>query len=259
MSVTFSEDTFLGGRLRLRQPEHGLRAGLDAIVLAAALPVPLDRPTRLLDAGAGSGIVGLAAATRVPELKVSLLEKQPQLIELARQSIALNALDDRVEVIQADLTAPLSQLEPSGVSADGFDHAAANPPYQTSGTGRIPAESLKSDAIDMPARGLELWIRFLTAVVRPGGTVTLVHRADAVAQLLELMQRRFGAIIVFPLYPQEGKPAHRILVQGTKGSRAPLSLMPGLTVHETDGRFRPAIETILRDGAGLDLNSGCIT
>ncbi len=258
MTLNYSDDVFLGGRLKLRQPVSGLRAGLDAIVLAAALPISHEEPSCLLDAGAGSGIVGLAGALRAPHLNVTLLEIQPQLVELARQSVNLNDFDERITVIEADLTSPLKQLQPLGLEPETFDHVAANPPYQIVGEGRLPGNNLKSGASAMSHDALERWIRFLAAMVRPGGTATLVHRADAIGRLLASLQRRFGDIVVFPLFPHNGEPAHRVLIQGTKGSRAPLSLMPGLVLHQADGTFRPEIDAILRDGAGLDLHSGAI-
>src|ERR1700759_5331097 len=90
----FSEDAFLGGRLRLRQPKSGHRAGHDAMLLAAATSA---RPgDRVVDFGAGVGAAGLALATRIPGIRIVLIEIDEALAELARGNAALNRLDANV-------------------------------------------------------------------------------------------------------------------------------------------------------------------
>ena len=82
----------------------------------------------------------------------------------------------------------------------------------------------------------------------------MVHRPDVLPDLLGLLRSRFGGLKILPLHPRVGEPAVRILVQGRKGSRAPLTLLSGLVLHEKDNRFRPEVARILRDGAALPLD-----
>ena len=249
-----TEDAFLGGALTVLQPRQGYRAGIDAVLLAAAAPVGGKPGERVLDAGAGVGVVGLCIAQRAPGTRVTLVENEPELIVLARENVNRNGLEERVSVIAADITAPAAVLAAAGLSADSFDHVVANPPFHIEGHGRRPRHVIKAAAHAMPAGSLAQWVRFLTRVAAPGGSLTMVHRPDVLPDLLGLLRSRFGGLKILPLHPRVGEPAVRILVQGRKGSRAPLTLLSGLVLHEKDNRFRPEVARILRDGAALPLD-----
>jgi tRNA1(Val) A37 N6-methylase TrmN6 len=247
-----TEDAFLGGRLTIAQAVHGSRAGIDAVFLAAACPGKAG--DRVLDAGAGSGIVALAIARRAEGVTVSGIEIDPALCELARRNASRNGLADRANFICGDVSAPLSRLFALGLVPDSFDHAVANPPFLEVGEARLPPDPMLSRA-HASARGeLESWIKCLAAFVKPRGTVTIVHRADALSRLLGALQGRFGGLAVYPLYPREHMPATRILIQGRKGSRAPLRLMRGMVLHGAGNGFTAEAEPILRDGAALELD-----
>lgn len=246
-----TEDAFLGGALHIRQPEGGYRAGLDAVLLAASLRAA--GAERVLDIGAGVGVVGLAAARRLREIDVTLLERDPGLAALARENIARNALDARVHVAVADITCPLRELPELAGLAHSFDHALVNPPYNLEGHGTRASEPGKAAANAMPPGSLERWMRFAAAMLRPGGTLTLIHRPDALQGLLAALAGRFGGLALLPIHPRPGEPASRLLVRALKGSRAALQLQPGLILHGAGHGFRPQIEAILRHGAPLDI------
>jgi tRNA1(Val) A37 N6-methylase TrmN6 len=222
-----TEDVFLGGRLRLLQPAKGYRAGMDAVLLAAAADIASGQGVRVLDAGAGVGAAGLCLAARVADVRVTLLEIVPALAALADSNIARNQLSDRVRVIEADLCAEASRLEAVGVAAASFDHVIANPPYLEAGRHRLPPEPVSAAAFGMAADGLDRWMRALSRAVAPGGSVTLIHRADALAKIFVALEGRFGGAKVLPVHPRVGEPAHRVVVSALKGSRAPLQLSPG--------------------------------
>ena len=253
--IDVTEDAFLGGALMMLQPRDGYRAGVDAVLLAAATPVRQGRAERVLDAGSGVGVVGLCVAARVPDAQVTLVENGPELVALANQNVARNGLGDRAKVIEADITSPARALEEKGLSADSFTHVVANPPFHTEGHGRPSRNAIKARAHAMPAGDLAHWVRFAARVTQPGGSLTIVHRADTVGELLTLMDGRFGALRLLPIHPRDGSAAVRVLLQGRKGSRAPLTILPGLILHNDDNSFRPNVADILRHGAPLDL--GC--
>lgn len=248
-----TEDAFLGGALTILQPRAGYRAGIDAVLLAAAVPVQSGANERVLDAGAGVGVVGLSIARRVPSARVDLVESEPRLVALARENIVRNDLQERVEIIAADVAGPAAALAAAGLAAEAYAHVAVNPPFHVEGRGRRPKHAIKAAAHAMPAGSLGRWIRFLTRVAAPGGSFTMVHRPEILPELLPMLDGRFGAIKVLPLHPRAGEPAVRILVQGRKGSRAPLTLLSGRVLHNGDNSFRPEISDVLRRGAALAL------
>jgi tRNA1(Val) A37 N6-methylase TrmN6 len=105
----------------------------------------------------------------------------------------------------------------------------------------------------MGAEGLAAWMRFFATFAAPKGRLTLIHRAEALTELLGLLDGRFGDIAVFPLFPKKGEFATRIILQGRKGSRAGLRLLSGLVLHEQNGSYTARAEAVLRGGNVLDL------
>jgi tRNA1(Val) A37 N6-methylase TrmN6 len=242
-----TDDAFLGGALRILQPKAGFRAGMDSLLLAASI----DGRGHVLDVGAGVGVVGLAVARRVAEADVVLVERDPDLLELARANIARNGLLERARAIGADIARPLRELGELSARTESFDHVLANPPYYTLGRCTPARGGGKGAAHAMAGGELERWLRFMAAMVKPGGVVSLVHRADALGEVLAASRGRFGGHAILPLHARPAAAASRVLVHAIKGSRAPLRLLAGVILHEDDGRFRAEIEAVLRSGAGL--------
>jgi tRNA1(Val) A37 N6-methylase TrmN6 len=245
-------DAFLGGQLTIAQPSHGYRAGLDAVLLAATVVLDRREPATVLDLGAGVGTVGLCVAARLSTAQVTLLETQSALAALAAANIERNQLQQRVKVINADVHDSADQLSRLGLIPDTFDYVLCNPPFDIEGHGRAPPNALKARSHAMPVGELEHWGRVLARYCRPGGQVTMIHRADALSVVLSALDGRFGGLRVLPVHPRLGEPATRIIVQGIKGSRAPLTVLPGLVLHTADGHgFAAPVQAVLREGAAL--------
>jgi tRNA1(Val) A37 N6-methylase TrmN6 len=248
-----TNDAFLGGRLVIGQPKTGPRAGIDAVFLAAACPAQAG--DRVLEAGAGSGIVSLAVARRVPGAAVTGVEIDPRLTGLANANAASNGLTQAARFIEGDVTLGAGAFAAHGLALSSFDHVLANPPFLITGEARLPPDATLRRAHAADPGEWEAWVRFLSAFARPKGTLTLVHRADALPRLLPLLERRFGSLIVFPLFPRRGEPATRILIQGIMGSKGPLQIREGLALHRENGGFTKDAEAVLREGARLELHA----
>lgn len=255
--MSVSDDAFLGGRLMILQPTQGYRAGLDAVMLAAAVDDRQGAPFTLLDAGAGVGTAGLCVARRCPAARVVLVEREPELVRLARENVARNGLGDRVSVFEADV-ANVSQADLSayGIGESAFDCVVANPPYHTEGAGTSAPHALKAAAHAMPEAGIDDWCRFLARMARPGGTAVIVHKTAALPDLTSALGGRFGGLSALPLHSFAGKPAGRVLLSGIKGSRAPFRLEAGLVLHEAENRFTAGAEAVLRLGQSLAVAYG---
>lgn len=246
-----TEDIFLGGRLRLLQPAKGFRAGLDSVLLAAAIDEEAEGEAGpvVLDVGAGVGTAGLCVAARLTSALVTLLEVAPPLIELARRNVERNKLNDRVGVVAHDIAA--RGALPEGLAEGTFDVVIANPPYLERGRHRLPDGELAASAFGMETGGLVHWARFMARMAAPAGRMVMIHRAEALADVLAAMVGRFGGLTVLPLHPRVGEAAHRVIVLGRKGSRAPMSLRAGVVLHGDGNAFLPPIEAVLRKAAGL--------
>lgn len=240
-----TDDTVLDGRIGLRQPARGYRAGVDAALLAAACDARAGQ--RVIEAGCGAGAALLAAAARRPDARFVGVERDPAALALARGNIARNGLEARVEAVAGDVA-----LRFSGLGLPAFDAAMANPPFFDD------ANALRGPAAErrgawMADDGLAAWIGFLSKAVREGGTITLIHRADRLADILGLLAPKAGSVQVRPVLPFADQPAKRVLVRAIKTGKAPMRLLPPLVLHDREGgKHTPQAEAILRGEAALD-------
>ncbi len=249
--ASMTDDAFLGGKLNILQPEKGYRAGIDAVFLAAAVPA-VDGET-VFEAGIGAGVASLCLLSRNPMVHVTGIEMSTRYAVLCEQNAKRNNLANSIRVIHAEVKDAMRRDLASMPEHGSFSHAFANPPFFDEGKVTASPSLLKAQAHAFGPEDLEQWIKLLHSMITLRGTVTLIHRAETMGKLLTYMEPKFGDIRVAPLYAREGTAASRVIVQGVKGSRAPLQLLPGLILHESDNRFTPDAEAVLRDGAAWRL------
>ncbi|HEV2264886.1 MAG TPA: methyltransferase [Stellaceae bacterium] len=241
-----SDDALLGGRVKLLQPTEGYRVAIDPVLLAAA--VPADVGDSVLDIGCGVGAASLCLAARVPDCRITGIETQRDLVRLAGENASRNGVADRVTVMAGDIRNPPPRLEPGR-----FAHVMANPPYMEAEAASPSPLAAKATATVESGADLAAWVRFALAMARPRGSITFIHRADRLEHLLAQFAGRAGGIVVLPLWPGAGKPAKRVIVHARKDVATPTRLLPGLILHEADGRFTAAADAVLRGGGALTL------
>lgn len=217
---------------------------MDAALLAAVCDATPGQ--RVLEPGCGVGGALLAAAARRPEVLFQGVERDPVAAALAAQNADLNVLSDRVSIQTGDVD--------SGFRALGlpvFDAVMSNPPFfDDPATLRAPSPA-KSGAW-MADGGLSAWTSFCLKAVREGGTITIIHRADRLADLLGQLAPKAGSFRIRPIAPFADAPAKRVIVRAIKTGKAPLVLLPPLVLHDRDGGKHTAqAEAILRGEAAL--------
>ena len=242
MHDEFTEDAALNGRVRLRQPKRGHRFGHDAILLAAACPARAGEYA--IELGAGVGAAGLALAVRVPSLKVILVEREAALCELARQNIALNKLEDRVTVHEADV-ATLG-LAPS-------DHVLMNPPFNDPARAQASPDPSRRSAHVGGADVLARWAAAAAGVLKPNGTLALIWRADGLDAVRRALAPSFGALGILPIQPKPGAEPIRVLVRAQKGAARSERRYGPLVLNDAENKPSPAAEAVLRAGESLAL------
>jgi tRNA1(Val) A37 N6-methylase TrmN6 len=239
-----SVDAFLGGRLLIAQPRAGYRAGIDPVLLAAAVPAKAGET--LLDLGCGAGVAALCAGARVPGVRLAGLEVQPGYAALARDNAARNGI--AMEVVTGDAGAM-----PEALRKRQFDHVIANPPWFDRGAGTRAADAGREGALG-EALPLAYWVAAALRRCRPGGHVCVIHRAERLACLLAAMR---GTVEVLPLIPRRGRAARMVLVRARKGGRGALRLCDGWLLHEGarhEGdreNLTASTASVLRDAAPL--------
>lgn len=247
-TIETTDDAVLGGRLALRQPRRGHRVGHDAILLAAATEaLPGEHAIEL---GAGVGAAGLALAQRIAGLNVTLVEIDPALAALAEDNARRNGLGERVRVAALDVAAPEGEFANAGMRPGSAARVLMNPPFNDPARQNVSPDPLRRLAHAGSADTLAQWVSRAAWLLAPAGTLTLIWRADGLGDVLAALGNDF-AVAVQPVYPRPAAAAIRVLVRAVKGSRAPLSLVPGLTLNDANGRPSAQAEAILRGGETL--------
>lgn len=246
-----TEDAVLDGRLVLAQPRRGHRFGHDAILLAAATAAKAGE--HAVDLGAGVGAAGLALAARVGGLSVTLVEIDPALTALAADNIRRNALAPRVRAVTLDATAPARAFAAAGLSPGAFARVLMNPPFNDPAGRHVSPDASRRRAHVASPGGLSPWLRSAERLLKSRGTLTLIWRADRLAEALAALAHGFGAVTVLPVHSRPDAAAIRVLIRATKGSRSPLALLPGFVLTDEAGGPTAQAEAVLRGGHALPL------
>lgn len=243
-------DEFLGGKLRLVQPKAGYRAGVDPVLLAAA--VAAKSGESVLELGCGAGAASLCLAARVSGLTIKGIELQPFYAGLCRENAAAN--NASMEVVEADLT-----RLPDYIRNQSFDHVIMNPPYYDRGASTAASDEGRDTALggDTPLRE---WIETGARRLKPKGYLTLIQRIDRLPEVMACVDQVLGSICVLPIQPRQGRPAGLFILQARKNGRAAFKLLSPLILHQGDKHdqdresYTAKVSAILRTGAGLSFS-----
>lgn len=240
-----TEDALLDGRVRLRQPARGHRAGTDAVLLAAFADARAG--DHVADLGSASGAAGLMLAARVALGQLTLIERDPALVALAAENIGLNGLAGRAVACEADAFAERAAWAASGAPFEAADLCLTNPPFFPEGSRASPDPGRRAAHV-LEGGTLADWLAAAARLLRPRGRLCLIHRADQIETCLAALRPAFGSLALRPVHPRADAPASRILVSALKGGRAPTTLLPPHVLH--DGKaFTPATEGLHRSAA----------
>lgn len=242
MSTTL--DRLLDGRVVLRQGKDGYRAGMDAGLLAAALDA--GEGETLAEFGCGAGAALLCAAWRLTEANFTGVERDPEAAGLAGENAAANGMGERVRVQNADITQLGTSLK--------VDQVFFNPPFFDDPSAlRAPKDEKRAAWLtgDVPFAD---WVRCAARALQAKGKLTLIHRADRLADILTALDRSFGSVVIKPVHPRAGEPAKRVIVRATIGGRSPLVLLAPLILHDGEGHSAEA-DAILRGKAVVGMSA----
>jgi tRNA1(Val) A37 N6-methylase TrmN6 len=245
----FTEDAFLGGQLRLRQFKSGHRAGHDAMLLAAATPARSG--DRVVDFGAGVGAAGLAVARRVSGIELVLVEIDAALAGLARGNAASNAI--AADVVLLDVTADADSFAAARLPPDSVDVVLMNPPFNDPARHRASPDKARVSAHVATVATLESWIHAGRRILKSGGVLTLIWRADGLAEVLAALDRGFGSLAILPVHGDAATPAIRVLIRAIKGGKAPIRLHAALLLNDESAMPNKQVQDILAGKGVLPL------
>ena len=240
--IMLTETYVLNKKVKLLQPAKGFRASMDSVMLAAA--VNAEPGQKVLDAGCGVGTVGLCLLHRLPELQVTAIDLQSDLIATALENARGNSQENRIQFIADDVT----RLK--GEYLNVFDHFVTNPPYFSPGRHLVSHE--ESKALAMAGEGvLPSWMEAASRLLKPKGTLTLIYPAESLVAVLNAASSKFGAFELIPVWSRQGQPAKRIILRAIKNRKGSMTILPGVVLHNRDGEYTKEANAVFRDGAGL--------
>ncbi|MEL6289899.1 MAG: methyltransferase [Pseudomonadota bacterium] len=249
-------DAVLGGRIMIEQPTRGLRAGHDAILLAAIVPAAhtAQRAETVVELGSGSGVAGLCALMRRPQSRLIGIDCEPALVEIAQRNAARNALAAQARFVEADCRRPAEAARRANVAPGCSDHVLMNPPYFDDATVRTSPDLLRGRAVSAGGDTTERWVRCAAHFLRAGGSLSIVHSAHALSDVLRALDGRFGDVRIKAVHTRPDRPAKRILVQALRDRRTPLQILPPLILADPHGNETPLAQAILRNGEPLAMS-----
>lgn len=244
-------DDILNGRFKVIQKKRGYRFSVDALLLAHF--VQPGKGCHILDLGTGSGVIPLLLAHRRPGSRIVGIDIQKDMADMARRTLALNRLDDHIEIREGDI-----RRIGDHVSARSFDVVCANPPYRRLSSGRINPEGEKARARHEISGSLADFLQAAAYALKPGGRVYLIYPTRRLVELVYRMRLQH-------LEPKRCRIVHScpesrgelILVEGAAGGREELQVEPPLFIHDGQGNYTAAMLSVFSDlafspGAGGD-------
>lgn len=241
-----TQDAFLGGKVLAWQPRYGFRSGVDAVLLAAAVPAVSGQS--VLELGCGVGVASLCLNARVGGLRMTGVEVQAEYAALAMRN------SPEMEVVNADLRAL-----PAGLRQIQFHHVMMNPPYFDRAHGTASSDAGRDLALS-GVTPLADWIDVAVKRLAPKGYLTLIQHITRLPEVLAALQGRLGSVVVLPVMPRPNRAPDLFLLQARHSGRAPFQMRSPLLMHGEEAHigdkesYTPQIRAILRDGAGLGIS-----
>lgn len=237
--IEHTNDYLLDKKVKIFQPENGYRASSDAVLLSS-LPHNLKPTDNILDVGSGTGGIALCLSHRFPQNSVTGLEIQPDLCELANFSAEQNGFA-QTQFFNCDI-----KNKNLPVANCSFAHVISNPPYSEHD---MPSPN-HSKALAHNHSGLDLnsWINFCLKMLKPFGHLYLIHRAEALPQILTSLSGKAGKIQIIPVYSKPKQNAKRVMIIAQKDAKTPASVLPPLYIYDATDDYTSAARQILREG-----------
>lgn len=212
--------------------------GMDAVLLSGFATV--KEGERAIDLGTGTGIIPILLEAKTKGEHFTALEIQPESADMASRSVALNGLQDKIDVVIGDITDASKRF-----GASVFDVVTTNPPYMIGGHGLTNPEDAKAIARHEIKCTLEDVIRESARLLKPRGRFYMVHRPFRLTEIITLMHDyRIEPKRMQLVYPYADKEPNMVLIEGLRGGKSGLTVEKPLIVYEEAGKYTREIYDI---------------
>ncbi len=224
------EDLQLNG-LFLLQKKGSFRFGMDAVLLSNF--VTAKKGQSIIDMGTGTGIISVLLSAKTKAKKISGLEIQSNIADMAQRSIDGNALGDIIEIVKGDIKEAISIF-----GAATYDIVVTNPPYTRAGSGHTNIADTKAIARHEIYCTLEDVLKSSAELLKPQGEFYMVHRPERLTDILEGMRKvNIEPKILRMVCAKIEKEPSMILVKGLKNGNPGLKILPNLIIYDEDGKY----------------------
>lgn len=209
--------------------------GMDAVLLSGFARA--KKQERCLDLGCGNGIIPILMEAKTEGKHFIGLEIQPESADMARRSVALNGLQDRIDIVEGDIK-DASKI----FGASSFHVVTTNPPYMTAQHGLTNLYEAKTIARHEVLCNLEDIIRESARLLMPGGRFYMVHRPFRLAEIISLMvQYRMEPKRMRLVYPYVDREPNMVLIEGLRGGKSRMTVEKPLIVYKEPGKYTDEI------------------
>ena len=246
-------DTLLGGQIHFEQPAQGYRSAIDPILLAAAAPPvkpdPVKSDKTVLDLGAGAGAALLCFLFHNPTASGVGIEQDSALVDLLTKNIQRNFWQDRATAVKGNIK---TGIKISDLPFAAYDRVLINPPYYQDHRHDLSPDPDRRQAMSESTATLQDFVAYGLRRLRPRGWISLILPPARLTEALIFLAEKTGDIQLLPIFPHEGKPANRLLINARKGSKGATVLHSGLILHqktesqENQNTYTPQAQAILQ-------------
>ena len=211
---------------------------MDAVLLSGFARV--KDGASVLDLGTGTGIIPLLLEAKTGAAHLTGLEIQPDSADMARRSVALNGLEDKIDIVTGDIKEAGSLFD-----AASFDVITCNPPYMIGKHGIANPQDAKAIARHEILCTLEDVISQTARLLKPGGNFYLVHRPFRLAEIMVLLSKyKLEPKRMQLVYPYVDKEPNMVLLEANRGGRPRMTVEKPLIVYQKPGVYMPEIYDI---------------
>ncbi|MDQ0091731.1 tRNA1(Val) A37 N6-methylase TrmN6 [Paenibacillus anaericanus] len=223
-------DDLLTHQLQIIQSDEVFSFSMDAVLLARFASVP--KYGKILDLCTGNGVVPILLSTR-SEANIEGIEIQPRLADMARRSVEMNGLQDKIFIREGDLRELVKETG-HGV----YDAITVNPPYMPLTGGDIKLNSHQAIARHEIHCSLEDVISAATKLVRNGGKVNMVHKPQRLGEIITLLrQYKLEPKVIRFVHPRSGTESNIVLIEAIKDGKPDMRILPPLIVYKENGEY----------------------
>ncbi|HZJ57357.1 MAG TPA: tRNA1(Val) (adenine(37)-N6)-methyltransferase [Clostridia bacterium] len=217
--------------LKIIQDPNMFCFGMDAVLLSHFAKARSGE--RVVDLGTGTGVIPILMSGKSEDTQFYGVEIQASMADMARRSVMLNSLEDRIRIVEGDL-----KESPNYLGSGEYQLVTANPPYKKMGTGIINPNNAKAVARHELKCNLDDVLKAASGLLAWGGRLSMIHRPERMIEILSGMRLHgLEPKVIRLVYPNLRKPPNMLLIEAVLGGRPHLVWMPPLIVYEPGGEF----------------------